>query len=256
MRLFKMSNYKKGFLLSLTLHSLLLLAILYEKSNPLKPTPQQNNKISISLSSFTPPKEVQKPQVAPAPPETKKEKIVKNEKPKEKKADIAPKKPKLAKKQVEVKKTPQEPQEIQEEQIQELAQSEPTQEPLIETQERPQEVADTTPTQELPKEPQEPTPASLQEEFIATNFEIIRSMVLENLKYPRLAKRMQQSGIVELLLVIDKEGKLIDISLKNSSGYKLLDKSAIKAAQYLANMTLPAPKNTSSILLPVAFTLN
>jgi len=262
MRLLKISNYKKGFLLSLALHSILLFAVAYESSTPTKSTPQQSNKISISLSSFAPQKEMQKPQVAPAPPKANREKIVKNEKPKEQKKHTAPKKPQLAKKQVEVKKTPIEPQKIQkeeqiQEQEQELVQSEPIQkEPLKETQESTQKVADATPTPELPKESQEPSAASLQEEFIAANFEVIRSMVLENLKYPHLAKRMRQTGIVELLLVINEQGKLIDISLEHSSGYKLLDKSALKAAEYLAEMTLPAPKNTSRILLPVAFALN
>ncbi|MDD2567426.1 MAG: energy transducer TonB, partial [Thiovulaceae bacterium] len=109
-------------------------------------------------------------------------------------------------------------------------------------------------------EPTEVTPmpsaATLEEEFVKTNFEIIRDMVLANLKYPNMAKRMGQTGIVELILVIDTSGKLLEVMLQKSSGYKLLDKSALQAATRLSEAILPNPQAVSRVVLPVAFALN
>jgi periplasmic protein TonB len=81
-------------------------------------------------------------------------------------------------------------------------------------------------------------------------------MLLAYVNYPNMAKRMGQTGIVELMLTIDTSGKLIDVYVQNSSGHKLLDKNAIKAAKHLAKLQLPVPKSKSNILIPIAFRLN
>jgi len=291
MKFFKLSDYNKGLIASLGLHGLLIFALFFY-NDPIKSSAAaQPQAMSISLSSFKPVTDAPKPAQTPPTPAPKKivekvpEKKVCKTKPKQKQhkkhakkhhkehkkyKKEAPKKEYVTKEPVE-KETPKP--------VDEIAKAEPVTEPLIEKaiepQEAPQELAQKTPNTEPTEQKEEqkqetlaeatptetkteaqPSAATLEQEFIETNFEVIRSMVLENLKYPRLAKRMQQTGIVELLLVIDEQGKLIDISLENSSGYKLLDKSALKAAEYLAEMTLPVPKSTSKILLPVAFALN
>jgi len=286
MKFFKLSDYNKGLIASLTLHGVLIAALLFY-NDPIKSSAApQTQAMSISLSSFKPVTDAPKPAQTPPTPAPKKivekvpEKKVCKTKPKHKQhkkhakkhhkehkkyKKEAPKKEYVAKEPVE-KETPKP--------VEEIAKAEPVTEPLIEKAIEPQELAQKTPNAEpteqkeqkqetlaeaIPTETKtesQPSAAALEQEFIATNFEVIRSMVLENLKYPRLAKRMQQTGIVELLLVINEQGKLINISLENSSGYKLLDKSALKAAQYLSEMTLPVPKSTSKILLPVAFALN
>lgn len=263
MKKFQLSDYKKGFILSLGLHVALVAAFVFEEFAKTPPPPPAQKSISLSLNSFTP-----APQAAPTPqPQTPpKPKVCK-----EKKPELA-KKPKHhkkhehhAKKRHHKKDAPRKVQELVE--AKEIPQKETLQKPVEEiVQAAPQEVtqettevAEATPqTQSTPavQTPPPPSAAELEEEFAATNFEIIRALVLQNLTYPSLAKRMHQTGIVEILLVINEKGKLIDVSLENSSGYKLLDKSAIKAAHLLADLELPVPKNTSRIVLPIAFALN
>lgn len=94
------------------------------------------------------------------------------------------------------------------------------------------------------------------QEFIKTNFQSIRDKVLDNLKYPNIARRMGQSGVVELVLVIDTNGKLLDILCPKSSGHQILDNSALEAAKKLASEVLPSPKVVTKITLPIKFALN
>ena len=95
-----------------------------------------------------------------------------------------------------------------------------------------------------------------QDSFTETSFHSIRDKVLEKLKYPPIAKRMKQAGVVEVLLVIDTNGKLIEVTIHKSSGYKLLDSSAMSAASELSAQTLPIPQKNSKVILPIYFVLD
>lgn len=262
MKKFHISNYKKGFVFSLVLHAALVATLFIDTTKELK-QPENQKLVSLSLSSFALPQKIQetaKPiqepaKVAKAEPVIKKEQKVC--KPKAKKST---KQKKHYKKEALVKEEVVE-QEIANEEV--VAKQEPVQEtPKVQEESKEELVKnEATPqtsqeTQELAASSAAPSAQSLEKEFVQTNFEIIRNLVLENLKYPHMAKRMQQTGIVQLMLVIDAHGKLIDIVLKNSSGHKLLDKSAMSAAERLADLVLPAPNTTSRIMLPIAFALN
>jgi protein TonB len=93
-------------------------------------------------------------------------------------------------------------------------------------------------------------------EFEKTNFKSIRDAILKNLQYPNSAKRMKIQGSVEVTLVIDPNGKLIDIYLEKSSGYEILDNSAIKAATKLYLEALPIPKIVTKVTLPINFVID
>ncbi|MFA5428850.1 MAG: TonB family protein [Sulfurimonas sp.] len=97
---------------------------------------------------------------------------------------------------------------------------------------------------------------SMEKEFAKINFQSIRDKVLANLKYPNTAKRMGIQGCVEVTLIIDSNGKLLDVILEKSSGHEVLDKSAIKAAGELYAQALPVPQIISRVTLPINFTLN
>jgi TonB family protein len=75
--------------------------------------------------------------------------------------------------------------------------------------------------------------------------------------YPRLACQLGQEGLVILTAEIDENGLVADIKIVKSSGYKLLDESAIKAVKKWT--FIPATKNgrpvLSSIEIPVRFKL-
>lgn len=249
MKKIQISDYKKGVVFSFFLHALLIYSLFFEQKELQVAT--QQKAVTVSLNSFTIPQEL--PKVSKPTPKKIVEKAVDKETPKKKqhkkytkkmpRKEYVKKEP-VVEKQVSHKKEFQEAkeiaQEIPEEKVVEKTQ---TQERVVQ-----KEVAQTQPKQE--------SAASLEKAFVQTNFEVIRALILQNLKYPSMAKRMHQTGIVELMLVISAQGKLINITLENSSGHKLLDKSALKAAQRLADLDLPVPKTTSRIVLPVAFALN
>jgi protein TonB len=50
--------------------------------------------------------------------------------------------------------------------------------------------------------------------------------------YPNLSRRLREEGIVVLEILITADGTVSEIRIKNSSGYKRLDDSAVKAVKY------------------------
>ncbi len=234
------NNNLKGFGISFGVHAAILAVILYSSSQESVANAVQEKFVTISLSSFELPKpqETVQPKVQPKPKKVEPKPEVKKEVPKP-----CPK-PKKEQAQEVVQEQLSEPEVIEE--VQEVVQEE-----IVEQV----EAIETAAAEPLETTPM-PSAATLEEEFVKTNFEIIRDMVLANLKYPNMAKRMGQTGIVELILVIDTSGKLLDVMLQKSSGYKLLDKSALQAATRLSEAILPNPQAVSRVVLPVAFALN
>ena len=62
------------------------------------------------------------------------------------------------------------------------------------------------------------------------NTQILRS-VYSHIRYPRAAVRRNIQGTLELDLVVNNKGNLLDITIARSSGHSMLDKSAVKAAR-------------------------
>ncbi|DAB28610.1 MAG: hypothetical protein A2513_02240 [Sulfurimonas sp. RIFOXYD12_FULL_33_39] len=233
-------NSINGFSISFILHILVAYVLFYVLNNKMDFPKESSVKemITISLGSFEELKEVVQKIEMPKPIV---QSIVKNDKP-------------TIVKPIE-KKTEQKI----EQKVQEIIQTK-----VVEAEKKVEVTQETVGTKVEPKEEVanqvqqhvEPTPQVLEAEFVKTNFQSIRDMVLANLKYPNIARRMGQAGIVELLLVIDTKGKLVDISVYKSSGHKLLDNSAISAAGKLCAEALPIPQTISKVTLPIYFALN
>lgn len=51
-------------------------------------------------------------------------------------------------------------------------------------------------------------------------------------EYPDLAKQMRQEGLVMLAVDVDREGIPIQVEIKKSSGFRLLDQAAVKAVKH------------------------
>lgn len=94
-----------------------------------------------------------------------------------------------------------------------------------------------------------------KENYSKTNFSTIRGMVLANLVYPKMAKRMQWEGVVRVRMVIDSSGRLISASIADSSGKSVLDDAAMNAVMSLNSKTLPKPQETETITMPIKFNL-
>lgn len=241
------SNESKGIFFSLLIHSALLGSVLINKTEPIK-VDDKETKVSLNLRSCAVEKKLDKPRAKeikkvkdvtkPKPKEPPKKKHIEKPKPKEplKKKHIQKPEPQEIKKpEPKVKQIEKEPMPIKEKPIEE---EQNTQEPMKPVQ--------TKHTQTI---------SSQQAKFVKTNFTIIRDMVLSNVEYPSIARRMKWMGVVEMKLVVSSAGKLISYSVHKSSGRKHLDKAALEAVEAINSKTLPKPKHTTTIILPINFQL-
>ncbi|HUH42647.1 MAG TPA: TonB family protein [Sulfurimonas sp.] len=244
---------RNGFFISFAFHALIVFALAYGIEEDVETKQMEQSFVAISLSSFEIPKvqqqqqpevaQVLKPQVAKLVQKIEKSKINSIEKVQE---------------HVQIKKTSKhtEVKEIEETQdIQDILV-----EKSIEKNEAIEKIESVKSVEEVQvasiEQKDELNEKEIQDAFIETNFHSIRDKVLANLKYPPIAKRMKQTGMVEVLLVIDTDGKLIEVTIHKSSGHKLLDKSALSAAGKLCTQTLPIPQKISRVMLPIYFALN
>lgn len=93
-------------------------------------------------------------------------------------------------------------------------------------------------------------------EYAKANFNALRDGIVKNILYPQAARRMKQSGVVELLVVVGVDGKIVDITISKSSGFALLDGSALEAAKILEDSIFEKPLEETKIKLPIEFILN
>ena len=90
--------------------------------------------------------------------------------------------------------------------------------------------------------------------------------VFGKVKYPQRAIKYEWQGKVELLATMDENGKLIDVDIDSSSGYKGLDEAATKAVRKaapfpelteVARQELAAEDGNSYVMsIPVTFRLS
>jgi len=85
-------------------------------------------------------------------------------------------------------------------------------------------------------------------------FSIISKLVREHLEYPYLARRMGWEGEVLLFFRLNPTGDVEEIKVLKSSGFEVLDKSAVNAVKR-ASKHFPRPKQIVLIKLPIQFKL-
>ncbi len=86
-------------------------------------------------------------------------------------------------------------------------------------------------------------------------FTSIRKQIEEVWLYPVKAMKKGISGKVLLRFTISKEGKLVDVQVLNTSGYKILDDAAIKAFK-IASPYKPIPDTLNKNKLNIIATLS
>lgn len=82
----------------------------------------------------------------------------------------------------------------------------------------------------------------------------IKKAIQDSLVYPRQAIKMRMMGIVLIEFLWKQEGKLEYLKIMQSSGYKLLDESALKTIQ-LASKNFPKYSKNIKILIPINYQL-
>ncbi|MCB1800590.1 MAG: energy transducer TonB [Gammaproteobacteria bacterium] len=77
-------------------------------------------------------------------------------------------------------------------------------------------------------------------------------------RYPRASRRRGEQGTVVVAFVIQRDGRLVDVTIKQSSGTGRLDEAALKTVQGLESFQ-PIPtalaRDRWSISVPIAFSL-
>ena len=233
------SNELKWIFFSFVIHSTLLSAVMFYDKEPVKLADKERI-VSIDLISYQLPKSVEevKPKIKPEPKKIEEVKPI-------------PIKEKL-KKIEEVKPIPikEELKKIEEPKSTPIKEMEPIKKE--EVKEEPKKMI-----KQIPIEPKNNinTIEAKREAFIKTNFVIIRDMVLSNLIYPSIAKRMGWQGVVEMKLVVDSRGKLVYYEITKSSGKKQLDEAALSAVESIASTVLPKPNEKTTLILPITFQL-
>ncbi|WP_153301536.1 energy transducer TonB [Endozoicomonas arenosclerae] len=155
-----------------------------------------------------------------------------------------------------------------------IAEPEPKPEVKKEPEPKPEKIVQKEPEPEQPKkeiEPQQEPPAENQVAQTATQETEVEGVSNEPVfvsqpairksappRYPRIAQRRNQQGVVMLEVVVDTEGHAINIKVLESSGFAILDKSAIASVEDWEFE--PQKRNNqlvaSRVHIPVAFQLN
>ncbi|WP_163371708.1 energy transducer TonB [Endozoicomonas acroporae] len=113
----------------------------------------------------------------------------------------------------------------------------------------------TEPVMEKTVTEKSPSPGLSNEPVMVTEPEI-RDWVQP--RYPKLAQRRNQQGVVMLDVIVDERGRPITIDVLESSGYPLLDRAAIDAVKRWSFK--PEQRNSqfvkSRVHIPVAFEIS
>lgn len=97
------------------------------------------------------------------------------------------------------------------------------------------------------------TPGKAQQRYLKEHFTYIRDLIVKRLSYPHVARRMGWSGRVVLAFVVAEDGSVRSIQVRESSGYSVLDNSAMETVKSVA--PFPRPPVAAEIVMPVQFQL-
>ncbi len=102
-------------------------------------------------------------------------------------------------------------------------------------------------------------PASTAHKPLSGYEDVIQKRIIDNLVYPVLAKEAGFQGTVKLNLHISYTGKLLEAAVQGSSGYKILDDSALSVARGIDSYPPFPPSVTQKdiwVEIPVVYQLN
>jgi protein TonB len=97
------------------------------------------------------------------------------------------------------------------------------------------------------------TTEKAQQRYLNEHFTYIRNLIIKRLVYPRIARRMGWSGRVVLTFVVAEDGNVHSLHVRESSGYPVLDNSAMETVKSVA--PFPRPPVAAEIVMPVQFQL-
>jgi len=94
---------------------------------------------------------------------------------------------------------------------------------------------------------------ALRERYLSRNLSGIRDRINAGLVYPALARKMGWSGRVVVSFVVQTDGRVRDVRVREGCGHEVLDRSAVEAVKRCA--PYPPPPAEAELLLPVTYRL-
>lgn len=108
----------------------------------------------------------------------------------------------------------------------------------------------------------EPSPVISEEELNSIRKSYINQIyyAVEEVKYyPKMAKRMNQEGTVEIAFTLLKDGTIMDVKLEKTSGFYSIDQAALDAVKKIKKIE-PIPQELNKekweLILPIKFELS
>lgn len=109
-------------------------------------------------------------------------------------------------------------------------------------------------TPKAPPVPPPPPPVNVEKEFLNAHLGEIRGLLLQNLKYPKMAQKLKMQGEVRIAFSLDKDGSVSNIKVIESSGFEILDNDAAALIEKTASR-FPKPSESVRISVPLSYVL-
>ena len=108
-------------------------------------------------------------------------------------------------------------------------------------------------TQTPPPQDDPNTAERLSSEFVRNNFAHIRELIVANLTFPAIARKMGWTGKIVVMFTLTMEGEAEDIVIVSGSEHEVLNKNVIAAIRRTA--PFPKPPTQAELVLPISYTL-
>lgn len=95
--------------------------------------------------------------------------------------------------------------------------------------------------------------ASGKAAYLKRHFSFIRDLILKNLNYPSVARKMGWSGHLTVSFVICEGGSVENIKVVKSSGHRVLDENAVTTIKEI--QPFPRPPVKAEIVIPIEYRL-
>lgn len=97
------------------------------------------------------------------------------------------------------------------------------------------------------------TAGKLSSEFVRNNFAHIRALIVANLTFPAIARKMGWTGRIVVMFTLTMEGEAEDIVIVSGSEHEVLNQNVIAAIRRTA--PFPKPPTRAKLVLPISYTL-
>jgi protein TonB len=89
--------------------------------------------------------------------------------------------------------------------------------------------------------------------YLNENYAYIRDRILKNVGYPDMARRNDWQGKVVLSFIVTPDGSVRDLRILQSSGHRILDRSAMETVRDSA--PFPRPPGEAQLVIPITYRL-